>query len=473
MASRQQKYSAYAGVYLIVILAILVAVNFLANRYNKSLDTTANKRFSLSDQTEKVVKGLQQDVKLSYYDRSDRFQGARDLLDRYSSLSPKLKIDYIDVLKKPQLARAAGVKTEGTLFVDVAAKHEEAKSVTEEEVTGALVRALKGGKRTACFLSGFGEPALEDSGRTGLARAKELLEKSNYEAKAISLLGEGAAAKAPASVKVGEAPAAPAGKAEVPKDCTVTIVSGPRLDYPQPAVDALKASIEQGGRVMFLLDPPVKFGRESIGENAALVAALQNWGVTLNKDLIVDLSGIGQLMGLSEVMPLIRSYGTHAIVRDMTNVPSAMSWSRSLDVKNADKTNVEKLFSTSKNSMATGNLSSAELRIDPNKDKQGPFTVGAAGTYQSASGQGRFVVVGSAGWIQNSMAGVAGNPDLFLNMMNWLSSDEDLISIRPKDPEDRRLTISGSQMTMIKTVSQFLIPLMVIFAGVGVWWKRR
>src|SRR5688572_11544370 len=139
MASRQQKYSAYAGVYLIVILAILVAANFLANRYNKSVDTTANKRFSLSDQTEKVVKGLQQDAKLTYYDRSDRFQGARDLLDRYSSLSPKLKVDYIDVLKKPQLARAAGVKTEGTLFVDVAAKHEEAKSVTEEEVTGALV----------------------------------------------------------------------------------------------------------------------------------------------------------------------------------------------------------------------------------------------------------------------------------------------------------------------------------------------
>ena len=62
------------------------------------------------------------------------------------------------------------------LFVDVAAKHEEAKSVTEEEVTGALVRALKGGKRTACFLNGFGEPTLEDNARGGLSRVKELLE---------------------------------------------------------------------------------------------------------------------------------------------------------------------------------------------------------------------------------------------------------------------------------------------------------
>ena len=103
----------------------------------------------------------------------------------------------------------------------------------------------------------------------------------------------------------------------------------------------------------------------------------------------------------------------------------------------------EKLFSTSENSFATTNLSSAEIRIDPKKDKKGPLTLGAAGTVKATAKEGRFVVVGSSNWVSNNILRFNGNRDLFLNMMNWLSSDEDLISIRPKEPEDRRLSLSS------------------------------
>lgn len=476
MASRQAKYSAYAGIYLVIVIAILAGINFLANRYNKSYDTTANKRYSLSDQTMKIVKGLTQDVKLSYFDRTDRFPQAKDLLDRYSTLSPKLKVDYVDPYKKPQLAKAAGIKSEGSLFIETGAKREEAKSVAEEEITGGLVRILKGGERMACFLTGSGEHSLEESRGAGYSQAKELLEKSNYKTKTISLLGAapGPDGKTPEKIAVGATTAPPpVGKVEVPKDCTVTIVAGPRFDYIQPAVDALKANVEQGGRVMFLIDPPLKLGREDISENAPLAALLAGWGVTLNKDLIIDLSGIGQIFGLSEAVPLVTTYESHAIVRETKEVATAFPLVRSLEVKSADKTTVDKLFSTSKNSFATTNLSAAEIRPNPAVDKKGPLTIGAAGTYQSASGQGRFVVVGSAGWIANNILRFNGNRDLFLNMMNWLSSDEDLISIRPKDPEDRRLSLTRAQMGMVRGVSQFLIPLFVVFAGVAVWWKRR
>src|SRR5215475_1577344 len=99
--SRQAKYGAYAGAYMLVIIAVLAAVNFLANRYTKSYDATSNKQFSLSDQTIKVVKGLKNDVKVYYFDDQTRFPQARDLLDRYSALSPKFQVDYIDPVKKP------------------------------------------------------------------------------------------------------------------------------------------------------------------------------------------------------------------------------------------------------------------------------------------------------------------------------------------------------------------------------------
>lgn len=469
--NRQTKWTLYATLYTVVILAVLATANFLANRYNKSLDTTANKRYSLSEQTEKIVRELKQDVTMTFFDRTDRFASAKDLLDRYANLSPRLKIEYVDPYKKPTVAREAGVKTEGTLFVKTANKREEAKSVTEEEITGALIRAIKGGKRTVCFVAGLGERSIEDSRGSGYSQLKETLESSNYEVKTISLLGSGEA-KTPEKVAVGETAAAPPTPSEVPSDCTVTVVAGPRFDYPQAAVDALKKSVEGGGRVLFLIDPPLKIGREDVAENAALTGLLESWGVTLQKNLVIDLSGIGQIFGLSEAVPLVSSYTSHPIVREMKDVATAMPLTRSLEAKSADKTNVETLFSTSKNSIATSNLSSAEIRPSQN-DPKGPFPVAAAGSYGVGSTQGRFVVVGTSGFAANNILRFNGNRDLVLNMMNWLSSDEDLISIRPKDPEDRRLTLSRDQMGMVRAVSQFVIPLLVVVAGVAVWWKRR
>ncbi len=155
LKARQTKYTAYATIYIAVILAVLGGANFLANRYNKSYDSTANKKFSLSDQTDKVVRGLKRDVKVYYFDRTSEFGRARDLLDRYDNLSTKLQIEYVDPYKKPQLAKAMAVRTEGTIFVEAGAKREEAKSLSEEEVTGALIRALKTGDRMACVVVGL------------------------------------------------------------------------------------------------------------------------------------------------------------------------------------------------------------------------------------------------------------------------------------------------------------------------------
>src|SRR6185437_1703505 len=133
-----------------------------------------------------------------------------------------------------------------------------------------------------------------------------------------------------------------------------------------------------------------------------------------------------------------------------------------------------KLFETTDNSFATMNLTSAEVR--PSKtDKKGPLTLGAAGTYNTGkeNGNGRFVAVGSSRWISNGFLRFNGNRDLFMNMMNWLSSDEDLISIRPKEPEDRRLSMTNSQMSMVFYESVVFLPLLMVGAGISVWWKRR
>jgi len=450
--ARQTKYAAYAALYLVVILAIVSVANILANRYNKSYDSTANKRYSLSDQTAKIVKGMKQDAAITYYDRQSGFQSAKDLLDRYSTLSPRIRVEYIDVEKNPQVARAAGVTKTGTSFVQIGTKKEEAKSVTESEITGAIIRDLKTTTRTVCFVTGSGEHQIDDTQRNGFSRLKDILAKDQYATKSFSLLE----------------------KAEIPADCTVVVIGGPQSEYVQPAVDAIKKYVEQGGRAMILLDAPLKFGRPT-ADNTALTDVLQSWGVSMDKDLLLDLSPVGQLMGLGPEIALVSNYDSHPIVDEMKGTATGFPLSRSLSVKNTDKTNVQKLFESSATSLATVKLDSPNIdQRDPN-NKKGPLTIGAAGSYTTGkeNSEGRFVVVGSSSWPANSFINFNGNGDLVLNALNWLSSDEDLISIRPKEQENRNVTMTRAQFNWVRLSTQFLLPGALLLAGVSVWWRRR
>src|SRR3954471_16954632 len=181
MKSRQTKYGTYAVIYTLVVIAVLGAINFLANRYTKSYDSTSNKQFSLADQTINVVKKLDRDVNIYYFDETTRFPQAKDLLDRYSNLSPKLKVTFIDPVKKPQVAKSAGYRRDLQILVDSGTKKEEAKSLTEEEVTGALIRSLKAGERNVCFLNAAGEHSLDETSGRGYSYLKQILERDNYK----------------------------------------------------------------------------------------------------------------------------------------------------------------------------------------------------------------------------------------------------------------------------------------------------
>jgi ABC-type uncharacterized transport system involved in gliding motility auxiliary subunit len=459
LKTRQTKYTVYATVYIAVILAVLGLANFLAQRYNKSWDSTANKQFSLSDQTVKVVRGLNQDVRVMYFDRTSDITNprgnARDLLDRYSNLSPRFKVEYVDPNRKPEIAKAAGVRNYGTLFIEAGGRRQEAKSVTEEEVTGALVRALKGGERKVCAVAGTGEPSLEDTGEEGLSTAKELLGRSNYVAESINLLQ----------------------KPEIPQDCSVLLVAGPKLEYVQPVVDAIKKYVEGGGSALIALDPPVKFGGQEPAENAALLNLVNSWGVTVHKDLVIDPNPVNRLFGFTAAVVLVSEYESHAIVREMRGAASAMPLTRSLEVKSGDKTTVESLFKSSDDAFGTPNLAAA--RVDPNDkaNRKGPLTLAAAGTYNTGqeNNNGRFVVAGTSAFMANNIlpSRSVANRDLFLNMMNWLSADEDLISIRPKEPENRPLALTVRQMRVLLWSTLVAFPLIIIVAGLSVWWRRR
>jgi len=62
---------------------------------------------------------------------------------------------------------------------------------------------------------------------------------------------------------------------------------------------------------------------------------------------------------------------------------------------------------------------------------------------------------------------------VFLNTVNWLVQQENLIAIRPRDPEDRRITLTAAQQNLIRLLTIFVIPGAVLLLGVQTWWRRR
>jgi ABC-type uncharacterized transport system involved in gliding motility auxiliary subunit len=464
LKTRQTKFGAFVAGYVLVVLAILGAVNYLANRYNKTKDLTESKLYSLSDQTVKIAKNLQSDVKIYYFDRSDTWNESRfgpspkDQLNRYGNLTPKIQVQFVDPVRTPKLANDMHVSTLGSVIIETGGRHEEAKGLTEEEITNAMIRALKPNKRTACFLTGHGEHDIENTAAEGFSALKQTLESNNFIVKTVSLLEKQAA---------------------VPADCTVLLVGGPKNDLISVEIDAIQKFVESGGRALFMVDPLTKNV-----DTSALVKLLGEWSVTVNDDLVVDLSGVGQLFGTDEFSPLVTKWESHAITRDMRNTAALFPLARSVTPgTGSGAASVEKLFGTSAKSYGVKDFKTGKVDIDPKRDTPGPLNLGVAGVYTvKASGapdapkasNGRFVVTGSSRFVTNSTLGFPGaNKDLFLNMMNWLTNDEDLIAIRPKDVEDRRLTLNQSQMARILYTNVFGLPLLIIALGTWVWWKRR
>jgi ABC-type uncharacterized transport system involved in gliding motility auxiliary subunit len=470
LKARPTQYTAYAAVYVLVVVAALAGINVLANRYDKSYDATANKQFSLSDQTIKVVKSLKQDIQFTYFGPQNEFPAARDLLDQYSNLSPKVHVTYLDPERKPQAAKAAGYRSDSPVIIDSGTRREGAKRLTEEEVTGALIRSLKSGEREICVLSGAGEHSIDDTDSGGYSLFKQLLERDNYKVRPETLRPTAPEANKP--IALGQAPVA--ATVEVPKDCTVLVVAGPRSDYPAPIVTAIKTYVESGGRALFMLDTSLRISRsEPPSENEPLLKLLADWGVTVNNDLVFDLSGVGQIFNLGPEIPFIVQYESHPITAPLNRIPTAFPLSRSLEIKPADKTSVSKLVATTADSLATNSIG-PNGAIDQKKAKKGPLTLAVAGTYNSTP-PGRFVVIGTSLAAQNSIVGSRplDNRDLMVNIGNWLASDEDLISIRPKSPDERPIDMTTRRLAIAFWLSIVVFPLVVIGAGLATWWRRR
>jgi ABC-type uncharacterized transport system involved in gliding motility auxiliary subunit len=437
-------------VYTAVGLAIIVLVNWFVDRHNHRWDLTPNKKYSLSPQTTKIVKELNRDVSIYVFDRERGFRERRDLLDNYEVLSPKVKVQYVDPDRQPALARQYGVRSYGTIITASGDKHFEAQGDSEEGVTNAIVRLLKG-QKTIYFVQGHGERDVDSAERSGYDRLKKALENENYQTKTLVLLQ----------------------KLEIPADCSMLVIAGPHNDYLPQEIDAIKKYLTGGGRALLLLDPAV--------ELPDLAKMLAEWNVTVRNDLVVDENPVAQIFGTRPEMPLVIKYGSSPIVQPLARMATLFPLTRSFELGKEYKAGVttESLCETTPDSYGVADFNSKmrEVTYRPGKDIKGPLSVAVSGSVGGGAGEnkkeGRFVAVGSSSLAANAYLGFQGNRDLVMNMVNWLSADEDLISVRPKPPESQQLNLTAQQMRKLLFGGVIGLPLFIIAMGITVWFRRR
>jgi len=438
-------------VYTLVGIAIVVLANWFVNNHDTRWDLTPAKRYSLSPQTLKLLKGVDRDIFIYIFDQKSRLREGRDLLENYAKASSRVSLRYVDLDREPTLAKQFGVRSYGTVVVASGNSHYEAKSTDEEGVTNAVVRLLTG-QKNVYFVSGHGERNLDSTERHGYDRVKKQFENENYEIKTLTLLQ----------------------KMEIPTDCSLLVIAGPQNDYLPQEVDAIRKYMNGGGRALFMLDPGVDLPN--------LSKLLEEWNVTPRNDLVIDMNPMAQVFGTEPTMPLIVKYGSNPIVQPLSGYASLFPVTRSFEIGKDNKpgVTVDSLCETSADSYGSANFNPQVHTVAAFRqgtDTKGPLTVAVAGTISGGEGdkkaEGRFVALGTSFLPANVFLGFQANRDLFLNMVNWLEAETNMISIRPKPPEEQHLNVTQRQMSNILYFGVIGLPVLIIIVGTTVWWRRR
>ena len=476
---RQTRYGTLAGTGLLLVVAIVAGLNYVLARRTVRWDLTAARQYSLSDQTRQIIDSLSAPVRILVFARELEFPQYEDRLNEYAYQSSQITVDYIDADGQPSLTRQYEVQNYGTIVFEYEGRLERVQSDAEQDLTNALIKVIEGEQQTVYFLQGHGEREPEGSDRTGYSTVSEALGLDNYQVEPLLLAQQGT----------------------VPDDATVVVAAGPQTDLLQGEVDALAAYLDGGGKLLVLLDPPAD--GSSPGPDL-LFGLLRGWGIDVGNDVVVDASGVGQLFGGDATVPVAANYPFHPIT-DEFNLLTAFPLARSISAVAAppEGRTPQAFIQTSAQSWAEADfteLAGGEVAMDEqNGDRPGPVAIGmtvsapapapnlppapaeAPSSAEDALDAGedaptpetRLAVIGDSDFATNGAVGIQGNRDLFLNTVSWLAQQDTLISIRPREAEDRRITLTADQQRRVFWLAILFIPAAALGTGVYTWWRRR
>lgn len=465
---RSTQVGTNALVAIVAVLVILGLINFLGTRYNLRRDLTEAQLFTLAPQSQELVRGLPQPVKVWVFDVNRNAQD-RELLENYRRQSSNFQYEYVDPQARPGIANKFGVKDYGEVYLESGDNRQLVQTVSinerlsEVRLTNRLQQINSGTTTPVYFLQGHGEQAIT-SGQGGISQAVARLGDKNYIPSPLNLVE----------------------KSQIPEDAAVVVVAGPKRELFDSEVKALQDYLNRGGNALLMIDPDT---------NPNLDSLLKEWGVRLDDRLAVDVSGSG--VGLGPAIPIVTEYGQHPITQNFANGISFYRLARPLEINPIPGIQATPLLLTKAypDSWAESDLQSENLEFNPETDLPGPLTLGVALTKTIPSPtteaetsptsptaeksekpaiESRLVVIGDSDFASDGLFEQQLNGDVFLNSVTWLSQqDQQPLSIRPKEQNNRRINLSIVQASLLTFSSLLILPLFGLVTAAIIWWQRR
>lgn len=470
LQTRAFRVGGYSVAATAIVIAIAVAVNLLAGALPASVtqfDTTATQLFTLSQQTQTLLKNLGEEITIYWVVRSGYEEPyVESLLDQYKALSDRIRVlkkdpdvnptfadPYTDSLTENSLIVESGSKSRYIDYNDIFVLDYESyyyygemdwSFCGESEVTSAIAYVTSGDLPTVYALTGHGEGEIPTAFSTAV-------EKENLELKSLSLLTLEA----------------------VPEDADCLLIYAPQSDISADEKAKLEEYLGNGGNLLLITDPPQN------GALTNLEALMARYGVTAEPGILVEQNQSNHFWG--RPCYLLPELESHTVTAPLISagyyvlLPIAQGLKVSGDLPAT--VSVTKLLTTSGSafSKAAGyDLTTYEKEAG---DTDGPFALAVAITETIDDGiYSDLIWVSSGGLLDtdtNEMVS-GGNQDLFLNMLNYLcGAEEGSITIHAKSLANEYLTMDSGTVSCLTAVMVGLIPACYLAVGIFVWLRRK
>jgi ABC-type uncharacterized transport system involved in gliding motility auxiliary subunit len=433
------------GLFFYLLLAVAVGLaGWLTTRYSATWDWSAGARNSLSPATQQLLTRLEAPLTITSFapQLPELRQQIRAVIERYQRYRPDIRFSFVNPDTQPELVRELGIRVSGELRLSYQGRDENLTVLSEEEISNAIQRLLQRGKRWVTSLEGHGERSLRGQANYDLGQFGDELKRKGYHIEPLEL----------------------ASAVEIPYNTALLVIAGPQVEVRPDEVARIRHYLEQGGNLLWLLDPGSIHGLEPL---AKLL------GLRILPGTVVDANAAA--LGLkSPAMALVPRYPDHPVTEGFKLV-TLFPHAAALEAGNHNGWQVTPLLQTlSRSWNETGSLQGEIERNESQGEQAGPLTIGLAFTRTQGRKEQRIVVVGDGDFLSNSYLGNGGNLDLGLNLVRWLNGDDQLLHIPARTAPDRNLQLSTASGVVIGVGFLILLPLVFLAAGLLVWrWRRK
>ncbi len=459
--NRNLRFQMLAQSWLFVVLFILlvILVGYLTSQYRVAKDVTQANRNILTQGSVNILKQMKDPVNMTVYatqddaNRGDTFRkGMIDFVARYQREKKNITLTFINPSEEPKLAQEAGVKEDGEMVVEYNKRSEHiSPPFAEQEMTNLLVRLSRTNTQAVMFLDGHGERHLQGIKNHDIGEFGKQLEAKGFKF-------------ANPDLTIAQA---------VPANGAMLVIASPQVDVSEIEAKKIKAYLESGGNVLWLLDDNNLRGMKEVADYL---------GIKVSPGIAVDMTAAQY--GADAKVAFASLYGDHPITRNFqlrTLFPEA----HEVDAQASDEFGwkVGRLVEVAPNGWLESDKSTAGVKnqkvvFDEKTDKRGPINIGVALEREYGKKGQRVVVMGNANFLSNTFITNGGNLDFGVNIVNWLAGDDKLITIQPMPLKDINMTIpSDAKSHAIAWIVfhgfQYFIPLGFFVAGFWLWWKRR